>query len=177
MCNLLTSEINNNDKGIKLDLYFKSANSMGLKIYRTNLNKSGYAFKIEKFQDKETGKEIEIIRAPMTILDGVGEKAVRNIVENQPFSDLSDFIHRTDQRIVNSRVFKQLVKAGTMDDAIPGNREFLMSSYDDVKKKVDVEKKKKKKEEKLIQESKENKTQNTLWGDAMFGMSSDNIKI
>lgn len=175
MCNLLTSEINNSDKGEKMNQYFASAGKMGIKIYRTNLNKSGIEFTIDKMPDKKTGKLEDILRSPLTMLDGVGEKAVKNIVANRPYENLEDFLKRTDQRLVNSRVFKMLVSCGSMDDALPENRGVLMAKYEEVKKKIDKDKKALKRHE---EQKEKNKGKPTLFdADDDFGISPVNLKV
>lgn len=173
MCNLLTSEINNNDKDEKMNSYFTAVGKMGIKIYRTNLNKSGTEFVIDTIQDKKTGKTEEVLRSPLTSLDGVGEKAVANIVANRPYKDLEEFLKKTDQRLVNSRVFKKLVECGSMDGALAESREVLLSKYDEMKKKIDKDKKAKKKEDEMREK---NKNKINLW-DEDFGISPEGLKV
>jgi DNA polymerase-3 subunit alpha len=141
MCELLTSEINNNDKNLKLNAYIRAAKKMGIACLLTDINKSGLRFKIEK---AESGKEV--LRCPFTILPGVGSKAVENIVANQPYDDLESFLKKTDARIVNKTVFKTLVHSGCMDDAwsIPHNH--LIKEHEETKAKLDKAKKAKKKQ-------------------------------
>ncbi len=54
----------------------------------------------------------------LAAIKGVGEAAVRHIVEKRKekkFSDLEDFCERVDPRIVGKRVFESLVQAGGFD--------------------------------------------------------------
>lgn len=147
MCNLLTSEINNNDKNEKLNMYIAAAEKMKIGCSDPHINQSGLEFKIGTIQKKDHTQELGLIK-PLTFMKGVGDKAVQNIVQNQPYKDLEDFINRTDARIVNSRVFATLINAGCMDHAWKVSRSTLLSEYPEIKKKHDKEKKDKQKQEK-----------------------------
>jgi len=142
MCNLLTSEINNSDKGRKLDMYIKTAERMDIKLYKVHVNKSGHEFVIDQLEGKD------ILRAPLTALKGVGNKAVDSIVKNQPYKDFEDFMRRTEARVVNTRVFATMVEAGAMDEAWKVPRKLLINQYAGFRKKVDKEKKDKAKQDK-----------------------------
>lgn len=146
MCNLLSSEINNSDKGLKLEAYQREARRMNLIINNPDINKSGAKYKIATFMDDTTGSEKDGIRTPLTIVSGVGDKAVRSIIENQPFADLKDFLHTIDTRTVNSKVFGALVEAGCMKESWKLGKETLLNQYTDVKSQVDKEKNKRKKQ-------------------------------
>ena len=89
------------------------------------------------------GKEVEFIRSPLTMLDGVGLKAADSIVENQPYKSLEDFLGRVDTSKVSSKVLTALVNEGSMDAwrtsgeiTKENHRSALLSSYESVKKKV-----------------------------------------
>jgi DNA polymerase III alpha subunit len=147
MCNLLSSEINNSDKGFKLNSYLSEARRMNLVIKGADINKSGLKYSIASFRDEISGEEKDGIRTPLTILNGVGEKAVESIVANQPFANLKEFLHSVDTRKVTSRVFTALVENGCMRDSWGIGDEALLNQYVDVKAEVDKEKKQKKKKE------------------------------
>jgi DNA polymerase-3 subunit alpha len=138
MCNLLSSEIANNDQNERLNSYIKEAGRMGLKCYPPHINRSGLDFRIDA-----TEKE-EVLRMPLTILKGVGEKAVRNIVQNQPFKDLRDFLSKIDGTSVNIRVFTALVNYGCMDEAWKVSHKQLLDQHEVFKKEVSKSKKDKK---------------------------------
>ena len=136
MCNLLTSEINNTDKGLKMSIYWDTTSEkMRIPIYKAHINKSGHEFIIDRLEGKE------ILRAPFTMLKGVGSKSVDSIVKGQPYKDLEDFVRRTDARVVNTRVFSTIVEAGCMDEAWKLPRALLLKQYDELKKKIEKEKK------------------------------------
>ncbi|MFA7219425.1 MAG: DNA polymerase III subunit alpha [Synergistaceae bacterium] len=143
MCNLLSSEINGSDKGEKLDSYIREARRMGIIIQPPDINKSGLKYSISTFMDKKSGSEQDGIRSPLTIVKGVGEKAVHSIVENQPYADLKDFLHNVDTRKVNSRVFTALVEEGCMHESWNLSKETLLNKYSEAKSQVDKEKKQK----------------------------------
>ena len=152
MCNLLTSETSNSDKGIKLDQYTREARRMGITVRDPDINKSGLKYTITEFRDELTKKEKPGIRMPLTIIKGVGEKAVRSIVDNQPFADLRDFIRTVDARRVHSKIFKSLVEEGCMDESWSLSRETLLTQYEEVKAQVVKEKKQKKKKEERLEQ-------------------------
>ena len=168
MCNLLTSEINNNDKNEKLDMYISASKSMDLIIMPENINKSGKEFKIEKGYHSSLKEIIDVIRKPLTSLKGVGSKAVDSIVKNQPYKNIDDFVRKIDARIVNIRVFSTLVESGCMDEAWGQPRQLLMKEYAEAKKAIDKENKANKKREKT----------NKSFGDAnLWEDSSLKVKV
>jgi DNA polymerase-3 subunit alpha len=144
MCNLLSSEINNNDKNEKLNAYLEAASDMKVIVKLPHINKSGMLFQIEREGDTD------IIRYPLTALKSVGSKAVADIVQKQPFKSLHDFVSRVENRVVNSRVFKTLVDYGCMDGAWRLKREDLLAQYDTVRDKIEKEKKERTKQKKYM---------------------------
>lgn len=146
MCNLLSSEIKNSDKGKKLKSYQNEALRMGIVIKSPDINKSGLKYGVATFIDELTKSEMDGLRTPLTVLDGVGAKAVESIVEHQPFKDLKDFLHSVDTRKVNSRVFKALVENGCMQESWHVGKESLLKMYETSKIDVDKEKKQKQKQ-------------------------------
>lgn len=149
MCNLLTSEINNNDKNEKLNMYIRAAEKMGLNCSNFDVNTSELEFKIGKITFKNNEQRDGFIK-PLTMLKGVGSKAVESIVKNQPFKNLEDFMARVDARVVNSRVFETLVKAGCMNSwGLP--QSVLLSTYPEIKKSLEKDKKDQQKQQKEIE--------------------------
>jgi len=144
MCNLLSSEIKNNDKDKKLNRYKDEAKRMGLVIKPADLNKSKAKFKISRGKNSD-GQECDFIRCPLTTVENVGEKAVESIIENQPFTDIKDFLYRIDRRRVTSRVFSFLVKAGCMDECWHVPKATLLEQYEKIRDEVDKGKAQKKK--------------------------------
>jgi DNA polymerase-3 subunit alpha len=172
MCNLLTSEINNNDKNLKLNSYIRAAHKMGIVCMPADINKSSTKFTIEKGQHKKTGKILDVLRKPLTMLNGVGSKAVDSIVENQPYENLDDFIKKIDARVVNVRVFTTLVEAGCMDETWGVSREVLLKEYPEKKKEMAKAKKARQKQ----QEKMEKYGGGSLFGEE-FDYSGKNLKF
>jgi len=144
MCNLLTSEIGNEDKIIP---YLAQAKKMDIVCQKPDVNQSGLEFKIQ-LATFSNDKQKDTLRKPLTVLKGVGSKAVQNIVDNQPYANLEEFLGKIDSRVVNCRVFETLVNSGCMDEAWGQPKKYLLQQYAEVKKKIDKIKKDKAKQDK-----------------------------
>lgn len=79
---------------------------LGIKIIPPDINrsKSGY----EVLDDKT-------IIMGLAAVKGMGEKALNEIIKNQPFQSFGDFIHKVEGRIVNKGKIEALAKAGCFD--------------------------------------------------------------
>jgi DNA polymerase-3 subunit alpha len=141
MCNLLTSEISNSDKNEKLNIYIYAAKRMDIIFLTYDLNKSSTEFKIEKLPDGR-----EALRQPLTMLNGVGDKAVNSIIQNQPYISLDDFIRKVDLRLVNSKVINMLVENECMHTWCR-NKDEVLDQYLGIRKNIEKEKKDEKKKE------------------------------
>jgi len=75
----------------------------GIKIVPPDVNQSGAGYDV---LDSKT------IVMGLAAIGGLGEKAVSNIVENQPYESFVDFLVRTNARIVNKSKIEALAKAG-----------------------------------------------------------------
>lgn len=64
-----------------------------------------------------------------SLVKGVGDKAVEDIVEKQPYNSFADFMERKDSRKVNKRVVTALIEAGAFD-CFTSDRAKLMSILD-----------------------------------------------
>ena len=123
-------------------------------LYEKTCNKLGKRFKMSILDidiDKSKNEYIledEGIRQPISSLKGVGEKAAIEICKRQPFSGLGDFINRTNQSVVNSAVFKNLVDSGCLKkwaedgEDILEKYEKLKDQYKKRTKKINSQKKK-----------------------------------
>jgi DNA polymerase-3 subunit alpha len=147
MCNLLTSEIGNEDK---LKIYLAQARKMEIGCAQEDINLSGLEFKISKIETASKKVKMGLIK-PLTGLKGVGAKAVKNIVENQPYKNLEGFLRKIDARVVNVRVFKTLVEAGCMD-SWGVSQDNLIKQYDIAKKKLEKERRVKQKQNKELKQ-------------------------
>lgn len=147
MCNLLSSELDSGDKNKKMDEYFKETTRMGLCIKHTDLNLSKLTFTIEKGVSDITGEPIDYIRAPLTILDGVGSKAATEIVAKQPFKNLKDFLARVDLSKVDVKVFETLVEKSCLPVSWGQTVSHrIMENYHKIRDEIDKEKANLKKE-------------------------------
>jgi len=75
---------------------------MGIEIEEPDINNSGVKFIIKN----------EKIFCGLSNIKHVGENAIKEIINNQPYSDLIDFMKKVEKRKVNSRTIKSLLMAG-----------------------------------------------------------------
>lgn len=64
----------------------------------------------------------------LSIIKGVGDKAVEEIINKRPYDDLYDFMSKIDSRVVNKTVVESLIKSGCFD-FLEDNRNTLLSKY------------------------------------------------
>jgi DNA polymerase-3 subunit alpha len=111
------------DRTDKLAEYIEDARRYGIAVLPPDVNESLVDFTVVGDQ----------IRFGLSAVKGVGEGAVRSIIEARdrdgPFADLFDLAGRVDARQVNRRVFEALVKCGATD-ALPGNRAQKLAALD-----------------------------------------------
>ena len=103
MCGLLNSEDPNGDKAKE---YLQECKRLNINILPPSVNDSSFGYKV--LGDSE-------IVSGFTCMKGVGEKAINDILEHQPFSCFQDFLARTTGRVVNKTVIQSLAKAGSLD--------------------------------------------------------------
>ena len=111
------------DKTEKLAEYIDEAKHVGIEVLPPDVNESLVDFTVVG----------TAIRFGLAAVKGVGEAAVRNIIESRErdgrFADLFDLAKRVDAKQVNRRVFEALVKCGALD-GIPGNRAQNLAALD-----------------------------------------------
>jgi DNA polymerase-3 subunit alpha len=111
------------DKTDKLVEYIDEAKKMGINVLPPDVNESLVDFAV-------VGAHI---RFGLAAVKGVGEGAVRTIIETREregaFKDLFDLANRVDIRLVNRRVFEALIKCGALD-TLPGNRAAKLAALD-----------------------------------------------
>jgi len=73
---------------------------LGVKLWPVHINKSRAQYYIDN----------KGLRLPLTIVEGVGESAVKAIMQAQPFTDFEDFVQRVDTRAVTCAVVKNLAR-------------------------------------------------------------------
>ena len=103
MCGLLNSENPNSDKS---QVYIAECKDMNIKILPPDINKSKRGYRVSN----DTG-----IFSGFSCVKGLGEKAINNILECQPFEGLYDFLSKIDSRKVNKTSIQSLAKAGAFD--------------------------------------------------------------
>lgn len=111
------------DKTDKLVEYIDEAKKMGIAVLPPDVNASLVDFAV-------VGREI---RFGLAAIKGVGENAVRSILETRDaggsFVDLFDMVQRVDVKAVNRKVYEALIKCGALDP-LPGNRAQLLDALD-----------------------------------------------
>lgn len=111
------------DRTEKLAEYIEDAHHYGIAVLPPDVNESLVDFTV-------VGEQI---RFGLSAIKGVGEGAVRSLIEARerdgPFRDLFDLARRADAKQVNRRVFEALVKCGATD-ALPGNRAQKLAALD-----------------------------------------------
>ncbi len=111
------------DRTDKLVEYIDEAKHMGITVLPPDVNESLVDF----------GVVGDRIRFGLAAIKGVGEGAVRSIIETRDgdgkFTDLFDLAKRVDSKQVNRRVFEALIKCGALD-ALPGNRAQKLAALD-----------------------------------------------
>ncbi|SMH45427.1 DNA polymerase III subunit alpha [Mesorhizobium australicum] len=101
----MTLDMGNTDK---LSDFRQDAMRLGIEVVPPSVRTSDRDFEVE-------GNRIFY---SLAAIKGVGDAAVRHIVEKRKekqFSDLEDFCERVDPKIVGKRVFESLIQAGAFD--------------------------------------------------------------
>jgi DNA polymerase III subunit alpha len=111
------------DKTEKLAEYIDEAKKVGIDVLPPDVNESLVDFTVVG----------GAIRFGLAAVKGVGEAAVRNMIETRNrsgrFTDLFDLAQRVDAKQVNRRVFEALIKCGALD-GIAGNRAQKLAALD-----------------------------------------------
>ncbi len=111
------------DKTDKLVEYIDEAKKVGIEVLPPDVNASMVDFAVVDNH----------IRFGLAAIKGVGENAVRSIIEARDrdgrYKDLFDLAKRVDAKQVNRRVFEALVKCGALDE-LPGNRAQKLDAVD-----------------------------------------------
>jgi DNA polymerase-3 subunit alpha len=119
MAATLSADMDDTDK---VNSFFEDSVANGLIMLPPDINLSDYRFVPV---DKKT------IRYGLGAIKGTGGSAIAAIIKirdkSGPFSDLFDFCHRVDKRIVNRRVMESLIRAGAFD-SVDTHRASLLAS-------------------------------------------------
>ncbi len=111
------------DKTDKLVEYIDEAKKVGIPVLPPDVNASLVDFAVVG----------DSIRFGLSAIKGVGEGAVRSIIDARDtdgqFKDLFDLAKRVDGKQVNRRVLEALIKCGALD-GLPGNRAQKLAALD-----------------------------------------------
>ncbi len=118
MAATLSADMDNTDKIVKS---IAGCREMEIEILPPEINLSGKEFKV-------VGSSI---RFGLEAVKGVGSAAIESIIETRdttgPFTSVSNFLERIDQRKVNKKVIEGLIKAGAFD-SLEGTRSQAMET-------------------------------------------------
>lgn len=103
MCALLNSKDPNSDKSLE---QINECRDMNIEITPPTINSSAGNYVIIGDSKIATG---------LSAIKGVGETAINQILEAQPFKNIEDFFARTNGRVVNKRVMQAAAKAGAFE--------------------------------------------------------------
>lgn len=117
---LLTNEMGHSD--VKMAQFVANARRFGIEILPPNINKSGYAFRVEH----------NSIRFGLGAIKNVGQGAAELIEKesaDKSFADMRDFLSRARDK-VNRKCAEYLIKAGCFDELNP-DRDLLLGYLPD----------------------------------------------
>lgn len=99
---------------------FQDIRQAGFDFVAPDVNESGLIFTANK------GKII----FPLSVIKGVGDKAVSELIANRPYSSLEDLMEKVNLRVVSSRAMKPLIYSGALDSLYPEcNRQDIYLRY------------------------------------------------
>jgi DNA polymerase-3 subunit alpha len=120
LCALMSSV---RDKTDKLVEYIDEAKKLGIKVLPPDVNESLADFAVAG----------DHIRFGLAAIKGVGESAVRSIIEAREnggrFADIFDLTRRVDTKQMNRRVLEALIKCGALD-TLSGHRAQNLAAID-----------------------------------------------
>ena len=103
--------------GAVLKKYIQYAKKLDVKISPPNINTSGVRFCLDG----------DTIRWGMSMVKGVANASVEEIILKRPFTSFSDFLDKVEKRKVNKSKVTALIKCGAFDEF--GDREYLINHY------------------------------------------------
>jgi len=128
MAALLAVEQNNTDK---VTVYVADCRRMGIEVLPPDINASQWDFTIEDRTPTNEDAPATAIRFGLGAVKNVGQGPVEIILEARadgPFTDINDFVRRTDLRKVGKRALESLIKVGALD--VFGPRPALLEGLD-----------------------------------------------
>ena len=103
--------------GAVLKKYIQYAKKLNVKISPPNINTSSVHFSLDG----------DIIRWGISMIKGVANASVEEIILKRPFTSFSDFLDKVEKRKVNKSKVTALIKCGAFDEF--GDREYLINHY------------------------------------------------
>lgn len=104
----------------------KDAKAFNIKIQPCDINLSKDLYSIA---DKKT------IVTGLLAINGLGEKALADIIANQPYVSFEDFLYRTSSHAVNKTAIQALAKAGAFD-CFNISRKYVFDNYEVIRKEM-----------------------------------------
>lgn len=93
--------------------YIAEANRMGIRVKAPEINSSSEGFTIEAGEDG-----MEYIRFGLKSIKGLGEAAVKHIINARPILSLQDLVERIPKRDLNKKAVKVLSLCGALDELV-----------------------------------------------------------
>lgn len=119
---IMTAKMGEQDKIAQI---FTEIKREGFEFQAPDINKSDLIFTANK------GK----IVFPLGMVKGVGDGAIKELMEHRPFSSLEDLMERCNLRLVSARAMKPLVLSGAFDSLYEGyTRKEILIKYYELKK-------------------------------------------
>lgn len=119
----MTQDMGNTDK---LGVTRQELQRMKVRLLPPDINKSQARFSVEILPDGTRA-----IRYALAALKGVGEEAMKKVIEerekNGAYKDIYDFARRLDSKVINKRQMESLAAAGAFDAFIPNRADVLAS--------------------------------------------------
>ncbi|MDX9802304.1 MAG: DNA polymerase III subunit alpha, partial [Spirochaetia bacterium] len=116
----LTNEIND---PVKLGEYITESRHMGLEILPPDINLSERNFTVAD------GKIVYGLIGIKNVGTAAVDEIIRERTENGAYSSFTDFLNRSDLRVINKKVLETLIKSGLFD-SIESGRAILFSNLD-----------------------------------------------
>lgn len=123
-------------KDTEIEMAKTECRRLGIRIMPPDVNRSGTGYDV--LDDKSVVMGLSAIK-------GLGDSAVNEIVNNQPFESFIDFIYKTDGRFVNKSKMEALAKAACFDSLnVP--RKFVHDEGKGIRDKFNIFMRKKQKD-------------------------------
>ncbi|NCB01891.1 MAG: DNA polymerase III subunit alpha [Spirochaetia bacterium] len=114
----LTNEMNSPDK---FSLYLADTKSMGLTITPPSINSSDRQFSVVN------GAIVYGLQGIKNVGSAAVEHILKDRVENGPFVSFLDFLYRSEQKVLNTRLIESLIQSGAFDE-LGTNRPTLLAN-------------------------------------------------